>query len=160
MKNNQLRFLGLGLTLGLITVMMLGAACTSKPTSAATLTSITIAPGSPSNLPVGVAQTFVASGTYSDGFSGVDISSQVTWASSDTTVATVSATGLASCLAVGTTNITASLDGITSNTVNLTVVAAPTTTATVVTPSTTTTTGTDTGTATTATTTTTTTTTP
>ena len=139
MKINRLRFLRLGLTLGLVAVMMLGAACASKPTSTAALTSITIAPGSPSNLPVGVAQTFVASGTYSDGFTGRDISSQVTWTSSNKNVATVSATGLASCLAVGTTNITASLDGITSNTVNLTVVAVPTTTATVVTPSTTTT---------------------
>ena len=39
-----------------------------------TLSSITIAPASPSNLPVGAAQTFVASGNYSDGLSGVDIS--------------------------------------------------------------------------------------
>jgi hypothetical protein len=67
----------------------------------------------------------VASGTYSNGISGVDISSQVTWASSNPNIATVSSSGLATCVAVGSTNISAYLDGVTSNIVNLTVVAAP-----------------------------------
>jgi hypothetical protein len=94
-------------------------------TTPATLSSITVAPQSPANLPVGVAQTFVASGTYSNGISGVDISSQVTWTSSNPNIATISSSGLATCVAVGSTNISAHSDGMTSNIVNLTVVAAP-----------------------------------
>src|SRR5271157_1504536 len=105
MKIKHLRFLVSCLTLGLFAALILGtAACSSAPTVAATLSSITIAPASPSNLPVGIPQVFIASGTYSDGRSGVDISSQVTWTSSDPTIATISATGLATDVAVGRTN--------------------------------------------------------
>jgi trimeric autotransporter adhesin len=144
MKINRLRFPVACLTLGLLAVLILGtAACSSKPATTATLSSISIAPTSPSNLPVGSAQAFLASGTYSDGRSGVDISSQVTWASSDPTIATVSANGTAMGVAVGSAKITASLNGITSQTVTLTVITAtPVATSTTTTPaSTTTTTG-------------------
>lgn len=156
MKIRYLKFLVSCLTLGLFAALILGtAACSSNPTTTATLSSITIAPALPSPLPVGIPQVFIASGTYSDGRSGVDLSSQVTWTSSDPTIATISSTGLATAVAVGSTNITASLSGITSQTVTLTVVAAipaPTTTTST---STATTTGTTTGTTTTTTTTTT-----
>jgi hypothetical protein len=103
-----------------------------------TLSSITIAPASPSNLPVGAAQTFVASGNYSDGLSGVDISSQVTWTSSNQMVSSVSVTGLATGLTVGSTHITATLSGVTSQSVTMTVVTAtsiPTLTSIHITPS-------------------------
>ena len=132
MKIKQLRFFGSCLTLGLVAGLILGtAACSSKPATTAPLASISIAPTSPSNLPVGSAQAFLASGTYYDGRSGVDISSQVTWTSSDPTVATVSAAGSAFGVATGSAKITASLDDITSKAVNLTVITAnptPTTT--------------------------------
>jgi uncharacterized protein YjdB len=61
----------------------------------------------------------LASGTYSDGRSGVDISSQVTWTSSDPTVATVSAAGSAAGVAIGSTKITATLGAITSQSRNV-----------------------------------------
>jgi hypothetical protein len=124
-------YLVIAVILVMVTLSVYG--CTSNTTiiqqptntvntqNTATLSSITISPTAPSNLPVGVAQTFVAYGTYSDGFSGVDISSQVTWISSDPTVATISSTGLATAIAVGSTNITAVLNGITSQIVTLTV---------------------------------------
>jgi trimeric autotransporter adhesin len=142
MKIKLLRFPVACLTLGLIAVLFLGtAACSSKPATTATLSSISIAPVSPSNLPVGSVQAFLASGTYSDGRSGVDISSQVTWTSSDPTAATVSATGTATGVAIGSTKITASLDDITSQAVILTVITAtPTATSTTITPAVTTTT--------------------
>ena len=132
MKIKLLRFLVACLTLVLIAALMLGtAACSSKPATTAPLSSISIAPTSPSNLPVGSAQAFLASGTYSDGRSGVDISSQVTWTSSDPTVATVSAAGSATGVAIGSAKITAALDDIKSQAVTLTVITAtptPTTT--------------------------------
>jgi len=132
MKIKHLRFLVSCLILGLIAALILGTtACSSKPATTAPLSSISIVPTSPSNLPVGSAQAFLASGTYSDGRSGVDISSQVTWTSSDPTIATVSAAGTAAGVAIGSTKITAALGAITSQAVTLTVITAnptPTTT--------------------------------
>jgi uncharacterized protein YjdB len=135
MKIKHLRFVVSCLFLGFITILSLGTTgCSSKPTTAATLSSITIAPASPSNLPVGIPQVFVASGTYSDGRSGDNITNKVVWTSSDPTIATVSASGTAMGVAIGSTKITASLNGITSQTVTLTVITAtpapPTTTST------------------------------
>lgn len=65
-------------------------------------------------------QQYVAKGIYADG-SAIDITSQLTWNSSNTTVATISSKGLVTALADGTTTITGSLNGITSLPVVLTV---------------------------------------
>lgn len=78
---------------------------------------------SPSSLPVGSVQSFLATGIYSDG-SKVNITAQVNWTSSDPYIAVISSAGLADALSVGNTNITASLSGITSPAVNLDVKAA------------------------------------
>ncbi|MGO9464539.1 MAG: Ig-like domain-containing protein [Isosphaeraceae bacterium] len=80
-----------------------------------TLQSITVTPANPS-IPIGGAQQFTATGLFSDD-STENLTSQVTWASATPSVATISATGLASALATGTSSITASLDGITGSTV-------------------------------------------
>lgn len=85
------------------------------------LNSITITPETPDNLVAGTDQQFTATGTYSDNTSE-DITSKVTWASSDTSVATVSETGLVTGVAEGTAEITASLSGINSQPVTVTVV--------------------------------------
>lgn len=53
-----------------------------------------------------------ASGRYSDN-SNSDITNMVTWTSSDTAVATVSATGLVTGIGAGTATITAALSGVT-----------------------------------------------
>ena len=54
MKNKQLRFIGILLIIGLIASLTLGlAACGSKATTTAALSSITVSPSSPSNLTVG-----------------------------------------------------------------------------------------------------------
>jgi hypothetical protein len=90
--------------------------------AAPTLVSIAVTPASPDNLAVGNTQQFIATGTYSDA-STSDITSQVTWASSEVGVATIDAAGLATGVAVGSTGITASLDAVTSPAVALTVVA-------------------------------------
>jgi uncharacterized protein YjdB len=130
MKRKQLRFIGLLLTIGVIAALVLGvAACSSTTvtdtvtdTVAPMLSSIVVTPASPASLAVGSALQFTATGTYSDG-STANISSQVTWSSDTTTAATIASYGLATSVAAGTANITATLDGIASPSVALTVVS-------------------------------------
>lgn len=99
---------------------------TSTPASIsvinAVLTRIDITPVSDS-APMGVPVTFTATGTYSNGTTG-NISGSVTWTSSNQNVSIVSASGIASTISQGTADISASLDGITSNTAVLTVTPA------------------------------------
>ena len=84
--------------------------------------SIAVSPGNP-DLALGVAGQFSATGTFSDGSTG-DITGLVTdWESATPSVATISGTGLASALALGTSEITASLAGVTSPDDTLTVIA-------------------------------------
>ena len=67
------------------------------------------------NLAVGATRQFTATGTFSDD-STENLTSQVTWASASHSVATISASGLASALTEGNTSITASLNGINATT--------------------------------------------
>ncbi len=80
----------------------------------ATLSSIAITPAAPT-VAIHGSQNFVATGTYSDGSTSV-ITSSVTWASSDTVVATINTSGIATAVANGTTTITAILGTITGTT--------------------------------------------
>lgn len=91
-------------------------------TSAATLKSIAVTPLSPS-VAATATQQFTATGTYSDN-STADLTSQVTWNSVPTAVATISSAGLATGVAVGTSNITATLGAVVSPVNVLTVTAA------------------------------------
>lgn len=86
------------------------------------LESISIIPESAS-IPKGRNQQYTAVGTYSDG-STRDITTSVTWTSSNTAVATINSSGLATGVGVGTTYITAISSGITSNSATLTVTPA------------------------------------
>ena len=86
-----------------------------------TLTSIAVTPATPANLKVGATQQFTATGTYSDS-STADITATVTWASGTTATATITASGgLATGVAAGTTQITATMGTVTSPGVTLTV---------------------------------------
>ncbi len=87
-----------------------GTAMLTVSASTATLTSIAVTPNSAS-IAVGATQQFTATGTYSDG-STKNLSSTATWTSGTTTVATISASGLATAVASGSTTITASLNGV------------------------------------------------
>ena len=93
--------------------------------TAAALISIAVSPSDPP-VPQGGTQPFSALGTFSDSSTG-DVSGQVTWASSDQTVATISnsagSAGLATTLKIGTTSISATLNGVSDGT-TLTVTAA------------------------------------
>jgi len=58
------------------------------------------------SVPAGATQQFHATGTYTDG-STADLTSSVIWSSSDPSVATVDANGLATGMGVGTATISA-----------------------------------------------------
>lgn len=81
--------------------------------TAAVLRSIELSPPN-ADITVSNNQQYIATGEYSDGSSRV-ISNNVSWMSSDTSVATVSQTGLAIGVRVGNTMISAVKDGIVSN---------------------------------------------
>jgi len=82
--------------------------------SISNLVSIGITPAEPS-VALGRTRQLTATGTYTDN-STADITANVTWDSSNTGVATVSSSGLATSLSIGTTVITATLSGKSSNT--------------------------------------------
>jgi len=94
----------------------------------AALNSIAITPLNPS-ITAGSTQQFRATGTYSDN-STQDITSQVSWSSSKTAVATVNSAGLATAIAGGSATITATqgtASGSTTLTVQPTALAVSTT---------------------------------
>jgi hypothetical protein len=94
--------------------------------TSATLVSLQVSPASPS-IATGLTQQFTAIGTYTDN-STQDLTSVVTWASTNGTVATISnapgSNGLATSAAVGSANISASLNSVTAPVAALTVTAA------------------------------------
>jgi plastocyanin len=84
------------------------------PATAISLTSISVTPAN-STLGLGATQAYTATGTFSDN-STENITSQVTWASSNPSVATITSAGLATGVTAGTSTITASMSGITGST--------------------------------------------
>ena len=94
---------------------------TTLTITAATLQSIAITPANPS-MPASLSEQFTATGTYSDGTSH-NITSTVTWVSATTSVETISAAGVVSSVATGTSVISATSGSI-SGTTTLTVTTA------------------------------------
>ncbi|MBQ1783162.1 MAG: Ig-like domain-containing protein, partial [Gammaproteobacteria bacterium] len=88
----------------------------------AVVTAIQVTPATVS-MAKGYSQSLVATATYSDQTSA-DISSLVAWRSDDSAVATVTASGLLAGVGVGSTTVSASLNGISSNTATVTVTDA------------------------------------
>ena len=78
--------------------------------SSQSLESIQITPSNPA-ISLGENQQFTATGNYHDG-STKDITGSVAWASSNTSVATISGSGLAASRATGSAPITATLSGV------------------------------------------------
>jgi hypothetical protein len=102
-----------------------------QPAVAPTLVSIAVTPANATNL-VGATQQYTATGTYSD-TSTQNITSQAAWTSSNTAVATINASGLATAVSAGSTTISAALAGVTNGTA-LTVQTPPTLVSIAVTP--------------------------
>jgi len=99
---------------------------------AKTLTSIAISPAT-ATIALNGTQPFTATGLYSDG-STQNLTSSVTWSSSNTTLATINSSGAASGVAQGSVTITAASGSI-SGTASLTVSSTPTITSITVSPS-------------------------
>lgn len=90
---------------------------TSSPVTVHTgysLISIGVTPSSPT-ISVGTGQQFAATGNWTFG-AARDISSVVTWSSSNTSVATVNSNGYATMVGSGSTTITASGGGVSGST--------------------------------------------
>ena len=99
-----------------------GSTTLTVTTAAPVLKSLAVTPAN-SSASVGTSVQFKASGTYSDG-STKDITSSVSWSSSNTFVATINSTsGLATARGQGTTTIQAA-SGTISGTTSLTVTAS------------------------------------
>ena len=123
--------LATALSVGSTNITAVFDSVTSSPVAVLTVTqpalqSITITPDVQS-VALGLTQQYLAIASYSDG-SKPDITSLVTWNSSQHGVATISNTsgkkGLASSIGQGTTTITASFLGISSNGATLSVTPA------------------------------------
>ncbi len=98
-----------------ITALFAGLVGTASLTvTNAELTSITITPSDPS-VALGGSQQFTATGNFSDGTTE-DLTTQVGLTSSNVNVATIDARGLANAAGIGTTTITASMNGVTGTT--------------------------------------------
>jgi 6-phosphogluconolactonase (cycloisomerase 2 family)/uncharacterized protein YjdB len=127
---------GVGVGTTNIGATSMGIAATSQPLAVDQLNSISVSPATSTVAP-GASQKFLATGnfTLAAGSPGIfDVSSQVTWSSSDTNVATIDTTGNATAKATGVTTITAtSCDGGTIGHAVLNV-GLPATTTLVVTP--------------------------
>ena len=91
-----------------------GSTQTIATVTSAVLTSIAIAPLA-ATLSVAGTQQYTATGTYADG-TQQDLTGVATWASSNVGVATISATGLATGVASGSTSISAVYGGFTAQT--------------------------------------------
>ena len=123
MKRKRISFLGYYQILGLIAAFtLLIMSCSSTSTSAPDLSSITIKASLPDSFTVGSTLQFTAIGTYLGG-STADITSQVTWISSNPNIVTITSTGIATGKAAGSANISAVLSGLTSMPITLPVLA-------------------------------------
>jgi hypothetical protein len=96
------------------------ATLTVSSSTTGTLTSLTVIPANLLNVPAGNDTVqFVAIGTFTGSKPIQDVTQQVSWSSSNMTVATISATGLATTAGICTPNqattITASLSTLTGN---------------------------------------------
>ncbi len=105
--------LAIGLTVGQTAINVYYGSMTASAVlnvTPATLTSIVVVPPAPE---VGVNGTiqFSATGVFSD-LSTQDLTTQVTWSSSASSVALVGSTGLATGLSLGTSTISASYEGV------------------------------------------------
>jgi uncharacterized protein YjdB len=122
----------LALPIALISMTGCGSPATITKTTIS-LNSISITPLNPS-IAVNATEQFTATGNYSDG-STANLSSSVTWASSNQADATMNGTGVATGMAAGSTAITASVSGVTGSTTLTVTAAAVTVTSIAVSPS-------------------------
>jgi DNA-binding beta-propeller fold protein YncE len=78
------------------------------------LVSLQVTPGNPS-ITTGTTQQFTATGTFNDG-SKQDLTASAAWSSSNTTVATINSSGLATAVAIGRPKVTATSGSLSAST--------------------------------------------
>jgi hypothetical protein len=100
---------------GLLVTSGCGGGGSSGAIDPPSLSSLTITPSSPSVV-AGQNQQFTAEGTFSDG-SKKDLTSSATWTSSNTAVATINGSGMATSAAPGNSNIGAASGSMNTSTV-------------------------------------------
>jgi trimeric autotransporter adhesin len=112
------RGLATAVSAGTTTILASFSIITSSPATLtvtpALLSSISVTPVNPS-IVLGTTQQFAAIGTFSD-TTTQNITSSVTWNSSNATIATISSNGLATTVAAGSTTISATSGGISGST--------------------------------------------
>jgi 6-phosphogluconolactonase (cycloisomerase 2 family) len=122
-------------TSGLVTPVSVGATnigaslngitATSETLTVDALNTIALVPAPPASIPQGSTFQFTADGNFTFGAGGsgdLDVSAQVTWSTSDPSVATVDPTGNVTAVSPGPATITAtSCDSLTSGSVNIVV---------------------------------------
>lgn len=86
------------------------------------LASLAVTP-TPATIAAGTKQRYAATATYVDN-STMDVTASVSWGSSNTSVATIGTSGVATGVVPGSVTITATLGGVTSNAAALTVTPA------------------------------------
>ena len=116
----RIKVLSLALPIALLSIT--GCGSSTPVFSPKALRSVSITPSNTS-IAVNATEQLTAMGDYSDG-STANLTTSVTWDSSNTAVATVSSAGLATGVGAGTTTIKATADGFTDM-VTLAVTAAP-----------------------------------
>lgn len=104
--------------LGGCTSLFALAGCGGGGSASSTVSSITVTPAT-GGIDTGTTQQFTATAVDANGKTMTGVT--FTWSSSNTAAATISSAGLASAVAAGTANITASGQGVTSTAVALTV---------------------------------------
>lgn len=102
-----------------------GSATAAVTVNPEELVTLTLSPA-PVSAYIGESVPFTASGTMTDGTSQ-DFTTRVTWTSSDTAVATIASTGVASALAAGQTTIAASFSFVAAQTGQPVTITAATT---------------------------------
>jgi uncharacterized protein YjdB len=115
-------FLCLCLSLLLAAAGCGGTSSLSSSSPTKVLSSIAASPAT-ANLAVGATQQFTAQATYNDG-STADITSSATWTDANAKLATITASGMATAVAAGSTTVTATI-GALSGTAALTIAAPP-----------------------------------
>ena len=112
-----------GVGVGASTIQAASASVTGSTAltvTAPVLNAIAVSPAN-SSIPNGTTEQFTATGSYSDG-STQNLTNSVTWGSSNTSVATINSTGLATAAGTGNTTISA-FSGSVSASTTLTVTA-------------------------------------
>ncbi len=114
--------LATGAGVGAATITATSGAITASATlnvGQPVLVSLAVTPANPS-FALGTTQNLIATGTYSDG-STLDLTALASWSTVDGNIATISAPGVATSVAVGSTSVSASsgsISGSTTLTVN------------------------------------------